>query len=535
MMKKFICIMLAGLMMISFTSCNNSKKNPSNQTIYYNLEEDPNSLDPQVSNNDSAEIIITNIFEGLTRIQQDNTLVAGVAEKFSHNEDYTSFTFYLRDDTFWSDKNKTRVTADDFVYGIKRAVTKETGCPGAKNLFCIKNAKKIYDGENAKLGVQALDPNTLQIDLEYSYDDFPRLMAMPEAMPCNQAFFESTSGQYGQEEKTIICNGPFRLKSKYGWDHNNKIYLLANEGYKGYSERIPASLEFTIGEDSSDLINLINKGKVDAGELPFDQFDKAKELKYNITSFEDTTYGICFNFSDEVFNNLKVRKSFITSLDREYILKNIPNNSNIANDIVMESDIIDGKNYRDLAGRNLYLKQEENPKGYLTQGLKELNMDSLPPVTILCNDDDKTKSMVSCIIENLNSKLGYYFNMKPLKKGEIDKRILLSDYQIAITSITSQTNDPIGILSMFRTNNPENICDMKNNYYDSLIDQSYDASIESKISLYKEAEEFLNQQCAFYPLYYQNRYFASAANVSGIVFYQHNAGVDFINAVKTKK
>ncbi len=534
-MKKIVCLLLAVLMVMSSTSCKSSKKNPSNQTIFYNLAEDPNSLDPQVAENSASEIVITNIFEGLTRIDEDNKVIPGAAESFSGNADNTSFTFKLRDGIEWSDENKTQVTAYDFAYGLKRAVAKETDCPGVQSLFCIKNARKIHAGESAELGVTAIDAKTLQIDLEYSYDDFPRVMSLPASMPCNQAFFESTNGKYGQEDKFIICNGPFKVKSKYGWDHGNKIYLSANDGYKGSYERIPASVEFTIGEDVSDLISAIDKGKVDAGELKNEQYSKATELQYNITAFEDTTYGICFNFSNDIFKNLNVRKSFLVSLDREYILKNIPDNCRVANDIIMDNDVVNGESYRKLSGSGLYLKQEENAVSYLKSGLKELGVNSLPSVCVICSDDEKTKSMVSCMIENWNNQLGYYFNMKPMSKDEIEKSIRLSDYQIAITSITSETDDPIDVLSMFVTNDNENPCDMKDSKYDAMVSAAADAPMNEKVEKYKKAEQYLNDVCAFYPLYYQDRYFASAKNVSSIIFYQHNSGVSFLKAQKTKK
>ena len=36
----------------------------------------------------------------------------------------------------------------------------------------------------------------------------------------------------------------------------------------------------------------------------------------------------------------------------------------------------------------------------------------------------------------------------------------------------------------------------------------------------------------FYPIAYEKRYFASAANVTGIHFLSYNAGIDFSQAVK---
>lgn len=536
-MKKVTCLFLILIMAFTFTSCKNNQKNPSNQTIYYNLFEDPDSLDPQVASNSSSEIVITNIFEGLTRIDENNNVVLGACKRFSHSNDYTSFTFYLRDDIFWSDENKTPVTTEDFIYGINRALSKEINSPNVAILFCIKNAKQIHDGSMppSSIGMTAINSKIIQIDLEYSYNYFARIMAFPSAMPCNKIFFESTNGQYGQDDDTIICNGPFRLKRNHGWEHNDKIHLLRNEDYSGNTPPVPAGIDFLIGNDVSDLIGSIDNAKIDAGPLPLEQLEKAKSLNYNITSFEGTTFGICFNFDNEILKNLNVRKSFIVSLDRDYILRNIPDNCTVANGIITDANIMDGKNYRNLVGNNFYLKQEGNPKNYLNLGLKELKVELLPPISVICSDDPKTKSIASCMIENWNNQLGHYFNIKPLSRDDLKQKVKLSDYQISITSITSETNDPLGTLSLFKTNAPSNPCNMKDSYYDSLLNSASEKPVLDKISMYKTAEEYLNNKVAFYPLYYQNRYFASAPNVKGIIFYQHNPGINFIKTNKTKK
>ena len=64
-MKKILSVLIAAILIINISGCNSSKKNPSNQTIYYNLESDPESLDPQIANDDVSNLVIANIFEGL--------------------------------------------------------------------------------------------------------------------------------------------------------------------------------------------------------------------------------------------------------------------------------------------------------------------------------------------------------------------------------------------------------------------------------------------------------------------------------------
>ena len=84
------------------------------------------------------------IRDRLTRLDENNQVSPGVAQRWESNSTYTSFTFYLREDASWSDG--TPVTASDFVYAFQRAVDPATGSTTNAPMFAIKNAKKIYEG-----------------------------------------------------------------------------------------------------------------------------------------------------------------------------------------------------------------------------------------------------------------------------------------------------------------------------------------------------------------------------------------------------
>ena len=119
------------------TGCSSKK---SGQAITYNLEEEPVTLDPQIADDYSSRIVIMALYEGLTRLDENNQVSPGVAQRWESNSTYTSFTFYLREDASWSDG--TPVTASDFVYAFQRAVDPATGSTTNAPMFAIKNAKK---------------------------------------------------------------------------------------------------------------------------------------------------------------------------------------------------------------------------------------------------------------------------------------------------------------------------------------------------------------------------------------------------------
>ncbi len=536
-MKKFLSILIIALLVINISGCSSSKKNPSSQTIYYNLDSDPKSLDPQIANDDISNLIIANIFEGLVKIDANNVIMPAVSEKYESNSDYTSFTFTLRKDAKWSNKEATPVTASDFVFALRRAVMPRTKSPTAFNLFAIKNAKDINNGfkEESELGVYALGDYELKIDLEYSYEDFPRLMALPVAMPCNETLFNNTNGQYGLQPDCIPSNGPFMLKTKYGWEKNKSLILLKNENYGGNFEAVPIGINFSIGTSSGSFTDKIDDGKIDAGPLPANEVDKAEQEKYNITSFNDTIWGLCFNFNDPIFKNLNMRKAFIQSLDRDYVLSSLPSGSTVATDIIMDSITFEGKSYRELAGSNLYLPRATDVKFLVSSGLEELGLRSLPSVTVLCVDNPEVKSMVSNMIEVWNKELGYYFNMEPVSSGKLSDRLQVGEYQLAIAPLQTTDDNPLDILYKFTSNSSENICNMKDSKYDTIIKNATDSTSNQRLDYCIQGEKYLNNQGAFYPLYCGKRFYASAPNVTGIVFYQYGGIIDFVKSTKTRK
>ena len=175
--------MLCILMCFSFAACGKKEDTPENKLFYCYLSAEPVSLDPQVATDDSAQMVLENLFEGLIRLNDDGLAEPGVAESWSSNEDSTVFTFQLRKDAKWSDG--TPVTADDFVFGMQRAIDPQTRSSGAAQLYCIKNAQAIQAGtmEKEQLGVEAVNNYTLRINLEYSYDDFPSQTARSVFFP----------------------------------------------------------------------------------------------------------------------------------------------------------------------------------------------------------------------------------------------------------------------------------------------------------------------------------------------------------------
>ena len=82
-LKQCLCVFLSLLFAVSLAGCREKTDPIYEQTIQYNLESEPSSLDPQIADDQSAQIVIMSLFEGLTRIGPDGEAKPGVAERWS--------------------------------------------------------------------------------------------------------------------------------------------------------------------------------------------------------------------------------------------------------------------------------------------------------------------------------------------------------------------------------------------------------------------------------------------------------------------
>ena len=135
MRKISFIIRLTAIMLVlttlpsSLASC--SRDDGTDKAISYSLTDEPKNLDPQMASDNNSLLVIRNIFEGLTRFDQNGSIIPGVAEDWTASPDYTEYTFRLRKNAVWSDEAHTPVTAHDFVFAWRRALdpdTKSTTC-----------------------------------------------------------------------------------------------------------------------------------------------------------------------------------------------------------------------------------------------------------------------------------------------------------------------------------------------------------------------------------------------------------------------
>ena len=329
MHTRFLALVLSAVLLLpALAGC--SKKTGAEKDLAYPIDGEPVCLDPQIAADETAKLVTGNCFEGLVRLDESGAIVPGAAQRWDVSADGRTYTFHLREGMKWhiadSDeleellgKGKTidtTLNAEDFAFGLKRALLPETGMASAKALYAIENAQAVHRGtaRSDQLGVRVVNASTLEIRLARADSAFLYALTLPMSMPCDEAFFLATSGRYGLERKYLICNGPFYLSK---WNHDKSLLLKKNPDYQGETTVSPATVSLYINTDGQSRLDKLLEGRYDAALLEQGQAHALDE-RSGITTQEipNITWSICFNAGNALLKNGNLRIALCQGLNR---------------------------------------------------------------------------------------------------------------------------------------------------------------------------------------------------------------------------
>lgn len=194
---------------------------------------EPQGLDPQIVTGVIESNIIRALFEGLCveHPSKQGVHLPGAAESWHANDDFTEWTFHLRQDGKWSDG--APLTTADFLFSYQRILHPDFGADYASMLYYIKGAEAYNKGESqdfSTVGVSAPDAYTLKINLKASIPFLPDLTKhytwypVPKHIILKHGKMEERNTPWTEPEN-IVSNGAFVLKA---WRLNDYIYAEKN-------------------------------------------------------------------------------------------------------------------------------------------------------------------------------------------------------------------------------------------------------------------------------------------------------------------
>ncbi|MEM9570348.1 MAG: peptide ABC transporter substrate-binding protein [Pseudomonadota bacterium] len=279
------------------------------------------TLDPHRSSAAWENIIIGDMFLGLTQHTADGQVIPAMAESWSTSEDGLVWTFNLRDTT-WSDG--VPLTADDFVFALRRIQDPAIASQYSSLLYIIKNAQALNEGRIApeELGVRAIDDRTLEITLEEPAPYLEGLLTHYTTYPVPKHIVEQFGEAWVQPDN-IEVNGPYKLVY---WVTGDQLVTEKNPAFYEADTLCFERVSYFELEDLAAVERRIEAGELDINNA-FDGGRKA-ELDRRLPGWARTTPGLLttywsFNSSEAPFDDIRVRKALAMALDREYLVENV--------------------------------------------------------------------------------------------------------------------------------------------------------------------------------------------------------------------
>ncbi|MBO1531989.1 oligopeptide ABC transporter substrate-binding protein OppA [Psychrobacter sp. F1192] len=473
------------------------------QELVVNNGTEPESLDPHKVSGVPEAGVIRQMLEGLTSTDANGKTVPGMATEWE-SADNKVWTFKLRDAN-WS--NGDPVTAEDFVYSLRRVVDPNTASPYSSYLVDaqVAGAKQIVEGEAGveTLGVEAIDDKTLQVTLTDPVPYFPDMLIHTSVKPVHQKTVEEFGDKWTSPDN-IVVNGPYKVSK---WQINDEIVLTRNpEYYDDANTTLETITMLPIPSSVTDVARY-QAGEVDMtyNEIPTEQFTSLQQQHGDELKISPLlcTYYYEFNTVKPPFDDPKVRRALSLALDRDTIAdKVIGQGQTTAYQLTPTSTNGNVTNTPEWSTWDQDKRVAEAKKLLNAAGYDENNPLSFE---LLYNTNDNHKKIAIAATSLWEQALGFVDVTLTNKewKTYLDTR-RNGDYEIARAGWCADYNEPSSFLNIAKSDNSGNYGKYNSPNFDSLMAQTLKPGLsdEQRSDLYQQAEAQLDNDMGLLNIYH---------------------------------
>jgi ABC-type transport system substrate-binding protein len=234
---------------------------------------DPGSLDPARADGLQDEVVLGNLFDGLTAIDPTGAVRPAVAASWSSDPDLRRWEFRVRPDARWSDGAPLR--APDFSFAWHRLADPKTNPrPPARTLLSAVTGYRAFAAGRARsiTGLETPDPTTLVVQLDRPYADLPALVA---ALPLSPLPADAVRPDAAAYLTQPVGNGPFRLAAPAR--PGRSLTLDRNPAYWG-SPALLDKVSVHVAPDEQTAWLELQNGRVAFAPVPPDQLPAARTV-----------------------------------------------------------------------------------------------------------------------------------------------------------------------------------------------------------------------------------------------------------------
>ncbi len=471
------------------------------QILHRDNGEEPQTLDPHLADGFASAHILRDLFEGLTSQSPEGRIIPGAAIRWNISRDGKTFTFYLRRDALWS--NGDPVTAEDFVYSLRRSADPATASSYAQVLLPIANAAEVLAGDVpvSELGVVAMDPYTLQIAMRDPTPYFLSLLSHYSTFPVHRASVEAHGPAFSRPGN-LVSNGAYTLKN---WVIRSSIELVKNENYWDAENVIIDQVIYYPFEDQSTALKRFRRGKLHwTSSVPSNQFQWLQDHYPDELVIGPWlgSYYFGFNLLREPFiENRELRLALALAIDRDLLTEKVTQFGELPSYTLVPPGIRDYVSpLPEWAEWTQEERNEEARRLFEAAGYSE---DNPLEFEIRYTNGGNNKKMALAASSLWKQVLG----VRATLLNEEQKVFLQNREQKVLTQVfqagwISDYADAYSFLNLFRSGHQRNDFGYSNVMYDSLLDEVAAERIPSRRRrLMFETERLLLMDIPFIPLY----------------------------------
>lgn len=490
----------------------------------------------------AGEIIMMNA-AGLYYKDADNSIVLDLATEAVESDDGMKITYTIGEHYFYyaDGSQGPQITAQDFVYGCKRAIDPLTANGDQDTNMMnagVKNAAAILAGEMTPddLGVYAVDEKTFVIEFENLISYREDLLAALDLAPQNQEFVEKCGAEYGTSADTILNSGAWRVTSfEVG---GTSITLERNVNFDGYNadKSNVSTITFVLIQDSQQAVLAYQNEDVDIVTLSGEQVVTYEDDPCFVKIGTSSVTYLAINCA--TYDNINLRRALSHSLDKTALCEQVLLDGSIPAYFIVPHNLAtdgNGNDFRDTAEEYATLDLEAAAE-YWEKAKQEMGVETME-LDFLITSDENAYTVGAWIQNQFQNALeGLTINLVTVPYESKMDYVMGGDFGFSVVTWGADYADPTAFLNCYVTGYPINVSKWSNAEYDQIVEDcttgSLTTDLVARAAALQKAESIFMDEASIIPLYQGNRSFLVRENISGINYHLTGGTYDYrtINA-----
>jgi len=475
--RVLLLLTVASLLLISLCGCagdtDNGKKDPSSaqsdelsdgSSVTVGIAQDLDSLDPHRALNAGTSEVMFNIFEGLMKASPDGGVIPAVASDYEISPDGKTYTFTLREGVTFHNGNA--VTLEDVLYSLKRCAGSESD--GTPLIAAFSNVADIAADDRGRVVITLTEPS-----LEF-------LNATTAAI--------IPQGTGDSQATAPVGTGPFSFVS---YMPQNSMEMVRYEGYWGTAPKLE-KVTFKIITDVNTLVMGLNGGTLDMViHLPN---TVAAEVQNNFTVLEDTmklVQALYINNSVKPFDDVRVRQAMYYAINVPEVIDFVCDGAGVPTGTSMYPAFtkyfvpeLAHKYQQDLTKAKQLLADAGYPNGF--------------EMTITVPGNYEQHVDTGLVLSQQLAAIGITANVQEVAwETWVSDVYKGSQFEGTVSGIAASNMTAREMLERYTTGHSKNFIKFSNQEFDDVVSRAMTTmDMDEQVTLYKRAQEILNEQAA---------------------------------------